>query len=253
MNREELTQFNICPFNMGALSDGIDGEETEREEKAHFVLLLRYLALFVKQCQLPFSIPHLSMTLERKNIYSFRDFTFQVTKTTMMKQLCEEIMLKSGWSYGICALKNGKTGTPELHLLDKDSIMDWEQALFLMPGLFTLEKRDYHSLRLIVCWNRRVARYRRFAMDNPEKIAEVFQAHDSLITHILREMADPFATGELYCHEGRELYTMGLFEGTDGDFTISLKDMDYNFFIQAMVLHMLLESAEALFGYPDGI
>lgn len=253
MKLEELAQLNICPFDQGALSDGIEGDETEREEKAHFVLMLRYLALFIKQCQLPFSIPQLCLTLERKSVYNSYNSTFEKTKETKMKQLYEEILLRSGWSYGICGLKNGKTDTPELHLLDKDRIMDWEQALLQVPELLTLEQRNYQSLRLIICWNHRVAQYHRFAMDNPKEIAEVFHVFDSLITRILRKMADPFAIGELYCHEGHEMYTMGFFEGKDGDFTISLKDMDYNFYVQAMVLHMLLESAEALFGYLDGM
>ena len=250
MRLEELAQLNICPFDQGAMSDGMDGDETEREEKAHFVLMLRYLALFIKQCRLPFSIPQLSLALERKSRHDSYGSAFRVTRMTMMKQLCEEILVGSGWSYGICGLKDGKIGMPELHLSDKDSMMDWEQALLQVPGLFTLEQKSYRSLRLIICWNRRVARYHRFAMDEPEAVAAVFRDCDALIARILRKMADPFATGEVYCHEGRGLYTMGLFEGTDDVLAISLKDMDYNFYVQAMVLHMLLGSAETLFGYP---
>lgn len=108
MRLEELTRLDICPFDQGVLSDSLSGDETEKEQKAHFILMLRYLALFVEQCQLPFSVPRLNVTLERQSLYKAFSSPFKETKVAMIKQLFEEVMLGSGWSYGICGLKKQK-------------------------------------------------------------------------------------------------------------------------------------------------
>lgn len=249
MRLEELTRLDICPFDQGVLSDILGGDETEKEEKAHFVLMLRYLALFAEQCQLPFSVPRLNVTLERQKPNNPYFIPFKKTKVAMMKQLFEEVMLRSGWGYGICGLEDGKTGDPELHTTEKDSITDWEQALDQVLGLLTPEKVEYPSVKLVVCWNRRIARYHDFAMSSPDAVQALFCEGDSLIMRILRKMGDPLAYGDIFCGMGHDLYAMAFFEGTDGNMTISLVDLDYNFFVQAMVLHMILESAETRFGY----
>lgn len=97
-----------------------------------------------------------------------------------------------------------------------------------------------------------MARYHDFAMSNPGVVQALFREGNALIMRILRKMGDPLAYGDIFCGIGRDLYAMGFFEGTDGNQTISLGDLDYNFFVQAMVLHMMLDSAETGFGYLMG-
>ena len=43
---------------------------------------------------------------------------------------------------------------------------------------------------------------------------------------------------------------MAYYEGRSDEVTISQDDMDYNFFVQGIALHLLLSRAEELFGLP---
>ena len=105
MEQEELLRLNICPFDSAVISDSMDGKETEGEEKAHFIIMLRYLALLIQQCQVAFSIPQITECLKRTDCNKSRFSGFTGWRRLELEKMQKEILVNSGWCYGQCRLE----------------------------------------------------------------------------------------------------------------------------------------------------
>lgn len=251
MKQEELLQLNICPFDYGAISDRMEGKETEGEEKACFILMLRYLALLIKQCRIAFSVPQITEYLNREQCRRSCFHTgFSLKRQGMMKEIQKEILLNSGWSYGKGRLEEQQVSDLDICSLHHCSTKDWKRAALQIPEIFEMQKKGFRNVSVTVFWNERIGRYHGYADANPEEIKRQFQKEAELIERILRKLADPYAIGSAFCCYAEGRYIMGHFEGNSDECEVSEKDMDYNFFVQAIILHMLLLQAEGLFGIP---
>lgn len=251
MNQEQLLRLNICPFNNDVMCDIMDGRETEGEEKAHFILMLRYLTLLMQRCQVTFPIPQITECLKRnkgEDVYHFSGFTSK--RRNLLEDFQKEILINSGWSYGKGRLKEKKMSKLKLYSLKDINSEDCRKAALQIPSILELKQNGFESLSITVCWNERIARYHNYAVSNPKKIKAYFQEGDARIERILRKLADPYALGNVFRSYGAERYVMGFFEGNSDEGVISIENMDYNFFAQAIILHMLLVCAEELFGLP---
>lgn len=250
MKQEELLRLNICPFDGAVMNDSMDGKETEGEEKAHFVIMLRYLALLMQQCQVTFSIPQITECLKRTDCRRFYCSNFTAQRRNMLEELQKEILTNSGWSYGKGRLEKERVSGLMLYSLKNITAEDWGKAALQIHDILDLTQKGFKNVSVTVCWNERIARYHNYAVSNPEEVGTRFQEGAAMVERILRKLADPYALGNTFCSYGQEQYVMGHFEGYSDEGEISIKDMDYNFFVQAILLHMLLACAEELFGLP---
>lgn len=247
---EELRQLDVTPFDCGAMADGMEGRMTEREDTAQFVVMLRYLDLFARQMEIPAVIPQLNVCLKRNARYQSGYSGFYKSKKEIMKQLYENIMLGTGWSYGVCKMKGKLMDGLELFLPEYRDSLDWDKAVSMVPDILLLEQKGFQDIVITVCWNARVARYLTFAASNPREVESLFGEEAAMIRRILRKMADPYSVGsQMQCFKGNS-YVMAYYEGRNDEITISSGDMDYNLYVQGMVLHLLLSRAEELFGLP---
>ena len=167
-----------------------------------------------------------------------------------MEEMLKEILVNSGWSYGKGRLEKKRVSDLKIYSLKNITAKDWENAALQIHDIFTLAQKGYKNVSVTVCWNERIARYHNYAVSNPEEVGARFQKGAAMVDRILRKLADPYALGNTFCTYGQEQYVMGHFEGYRDEGEISIKDMDYNFFVQAILLHMLLACAEELFGLP---
>ncbi len=250
MKQEELLRLNICPFDSAVMNDSMAGKETEGEEKAHFIIMLRYLALFVQQCWVTFSIPQITECLKRTDCSRSYHPYFTAQRREILVELQKEILVKSGWSYGKGRLEKRKVSGLMLYSLKNITAEDWLKAALHIHDILDLTQKGFNNVSVTVCWNERVARYHNYVASNPEEVGARFQDGAAMMERVLRKLADPYALGNTFCSYGQEQYVMGYFEGRSDEGDISVDDMDYNFFVQAIFLHMLLACAEELFGLP---
>ncbi|WP_304428972.1 hypothetical protein [uncultured Acetatifactor sp.] len=249
MTAEELRQMDITPFDCGAMADGMDGCLSEREETALFTVMLRYLNLLVSRTGLSFEIPLMNLCLNRDDRYSSVTFGFHKRKTEIMKRLYDNIMLGAGWGYGICRIDDIAADWKPW-LSGNCDVRDWERAVSLVPEILALHRNGFQDITVTVCWSTRIANYLEYAALHPEEVETVFGEEAGIIRRILCKMADPYAAGcRIQCHQGG-CYVMAYYEGRSDEVTISQDDMDYNFFVQGIALHLLLSRAEELFGLP---
>ena len=120
-----------------------------------------------------------------------------------------------------------------------------------MPGFLELKKQGYWNIKVTVCQNRAIYDYYDFCRKNEDLVKEKFSDAAEVIERILRRMADPFALGleqKTSCYENQK-YIVGFFEAYHSDMHVSILDMDYNFMVQILILHMLINCAERRFGY----
>lgn len=251
MRTEELLKFDIMPFDCGTMADGMSGHITEREDTAQLAVMLRYLDLLARQIGISFKIPLINVCLPRENDYGSVYSKPYKLKAEIMKQLYDSIMMGTGWSYGTCRMDSKNKSRLKPVLSENGNIYGWKKAVSLVPDILALEQKGLQNITVIVCWSTRVARYCKYAAFNPKKVEAMFAKEDAVIRRILRMMADPYAVGDrIWCHKGN-CYVMAYYEGCNGEVTISSKDIDYNFFAQGMILHLLLSHAEEMFGLPE--
>lgn len=248
--QKDLTRFNLCPFGKDAMSDELNGKKTEGEETAHFILMLRYLALLIKQCQVTFSIPKVTVCLREISCrgYTGMRSSFTLQRENMLESLLEDILVNSGWSYGKGKLKEKGVSDVKIYSKKNVEIEDWNRAVSQIPDIFKLERKGFCNLRITVCWNERIARYHNYVAAHPKEVELLFQEETAVLERILRKMADPYSMGIVFCSRGKDNYVMGFFEGNSDERLVSIKDINYNFFVQAIILHMLLTRAEEVFG-----
>lgn len=140
---------------------------------------------------------------------------------------------------------------PEIFPPDIISLREWEHIFSCMPGFGALEKRGFCDITVTVCWNRALYDYHVFGKENGEVLKKQFAKAQEVIAGILRKTADPLALGldgATSCYRDQK-YIMGFFEANHSDETVSILDLDYNFMVQILILHMLLNCAENQFGY----
>lgn len=250
MKQEELLRINICPFDGAVMIDSMDGKETEGEEKAHFIIMLRYLALLMQQCQVTFSIPQITECLKRTDCNRSNFSCVTEWRRSELENMQKIILINSGWYCGQCRLEKKGVSDLKLYSLKNVIVKDWEEAASQIHNIFGLTQKGFTNVYVTVCWNERIARYHNYAVSNPEEVRAHFQGGAAMVERILRKLADPYAFGDTFCSYGQKQYVMGYFEGRSDEGDISIRDMDYNFFVQAIVLHMLLACAEELFGLP---
>lgn len=250
MTSGDLRHLDIMPFDSGVMADCMDGHATEEEEKAQFAVMLRYLDLLARQMGIPFEIPLMNICLKRQGCYSGAYCDFRKSRTEIMRRLYDSIMLGAGWSYGMCRIgSNNALQKPELS--ENAEIHEWERAVSMVPEIFMLQQKGFQRIVITVCWNTRVARYCKYAASHSREVEGMFGEEDASIRRILHKMADPYAVGSRIqcCQDDR--YVMAYYEGEKRDVTVSPEDMDYNFFVQGIALHLFLSQAEELFGMPQ--
>lgn len=253
MEWEELEQMNICPFNSSPFHDAVtnnylDRGKIEREELARFILLLRYLALLTEQCQMTFFIPQISVCLTSKNCNGgIMSPSFYNKRMDILEGLLEEILVKSGWSYGKGKLKRRQVADIELYASNDVTEEDWKEAVFEIPGILNMEEKGFCDLCIMVCWNKRIARYYNYITVHPEEVAREFQKESVVMEYILQKMKDPYATGITFANCKRDMYVMGFFEGRSREKAVLFQNISYDFFVQAIFLHKLLNKAEEVF------
>lgn len=251
MKQEELLRLNICPFDNGAIGDHMERKETEGEEKAHFILVLRYLTLLIERFGFTFLVPQLTEYLNREQCCRpYFHSAFSLKRQKMLRELKKEILTNSGWSYGKGRMREQKVSELDICSLHHCSPEDWKRTASQIPEIFDMQKRGFRNVSVTVFWNERIALYHDYAAANPEEIKRQFRKEAELIERILQKLADPYAMGNAFCCYAEGRYIMGHFEGSSDECEVSEKDMDYNFFVQAVILHMLLLHAEELFGIP---
>ncbi len=256
MELEEILRLDRYPFDYGAM-----GEELERmtedslfEEEAHFVLFLRYMHRFISQYgfQVPVPVWNSYVGKEGRRIFckSTMKSGFISSKRQIMTNLLYNIMACCGWGIGSIQL-NEPGQFPELFPDGAVSLQEWERMFSCMPGFSKLKEQGFSDITVTVCWNRELYDYHEFSQKNVELIKKQFFDAEEAIAGILRKTADPFALGleeSMSCFKDQK-YIMGFFEANHRDTMVSILDMDYNFMVQILILHMLVGCAENQFGY----
>lgn len=256
MEVEEILQLDRCPFDYGAMGGELERrrEDALLEEETHFVLFLRYMDRFISQCGFQVPVPVWNSYIRKKGIHVYFDSTgqdlFVSSKRKVMTELLRNIMVCCGWGIGSIRLK--ETGQfPELFPAGIVSIQEWERIFSYMPGFHKLGKQGFREITVTVCWNRALYDYHEFSQKNEGLIRKQFPDAAEVIVRILKKTADPFALGldgAMSCFKDQK-YIMGFFEANHPDMTVSILDMDYNFMVQILILHMLVSCAENQFGY----
>lgn len=257
MDLEEILQLDRCPFDYGAMGGELGSfctEEVLMENKALFALFLCYMDRFISRCGLQISIPKWNCYMGKKSGYtpygSCRAEEFICTKRKVMSELFRSIMTFCGWGIGNIRLQ--KAGQfPELFPPGIVSLQEWEHIFSCMPGFGKLEKQGFRDITVTVCWNKALYDYHAFSGENGEVIKKQFAKAQEVIAGIMRKTADPLALGldgAMSCYQDQK-YIMGFFEANHSDETVSILDLDYNFMVQILILHMLLCYAENQFGY----
>lgn len=253
MEWEELEQMNISPFNSGPFHGAVtnnclDRGKIEREELAQFILLLRYLALLTEQCQVAFFIPQISvcLTLKKYNRGTM-SASFCSKRRDILEGLLEEILIKSGWRYGKGKLRRKQVADIQLHAPNDVTEEDWKEAVSEIPDILNMEEKGFCDLCIMVCWNKRIARYYNYITVHPEEVAREFQKESVVMECILQKMKDPYATGITFANCIRDRYVIGFFEGRSQEKEVLFQNISYDFFVQAIFLHKLLNKAEEVF------
>lgn len=248
MTLEDLQRLDITPFDGGVMADGMDDCITEREDRAQFAVMLRYLDLLARRTGIGIEIPVMNTCLKR----GYRDYGpysgFRKSKMEIMRRLYDNIILGTGWSYGVCKIDNDSAAGMEPELSENCSVHDWEKAVSMVPEVLALKQKGFRDIAITVCWSARIARYCEYEASNSREVEGIFGEAAAMVRRILHKMADPYAVGSRIQCCRDNCYVMAYYEGRSDEVTISPQDMDYNFFVQGMVLHLLLARAEELFG-----
>ena len=256
MDLEEILRLDMCPFDYWAMEghfrNDTDGALLEKE--AQFSLFLRYMDSFMDRYGLPLSVPERNCYMEkhcRGTLYRSDKMTdFILAKREMITELFRKVMLFCGWEIGSVQME-AEEELPEFFPENAISLQEWERIYSYMTGFGTLEEQGFHDINVTVCWNRALYDYHEFSRNNAETIKRQFADADEVITRILRKTADPllFELDEsVNCFQDQK-YIMGFFEANHLNMTVSIIDMDYNFMVQILILHMLVGCAEKMFGY----
>lgn len=243
--REDSEWLNICPFSDTVIRNE---KKTEGEETVYLVLFLHYLTLLCKQCQVMFSIPQMRVCLKksackRSTMYS----AFSNQKEKMLKELLKDILVKSGWNYGKGILKEENVIDVQMYSSQNIQKQDWDEAVSQIPDILKLEQKGFRDISITVCWSERIARYCNYIVEHPKETKKKFQKEAIVLECILHKMEDPYAVGNPFSKCGEIWYVMGFFEGKNERETISFSRISYNFFVQAVILHVLLTKAEKIF------
>lgn len=255
MELEEILQLNRYPFNYDVMGGefGRASKETQRVEEVRLAIFLHYMDKFIEQCGFQVHVPKWNIYIEEKTIR--RDIIFErfagfgKKKREMMMELFKNIMNFCGWGIGrICLKETGQL--PEFFPEDAISLLEWESIYSCVPGLDSLEKRGFRNITVTVCWNQALYDYHKFRQENEKVIKRYFPAVEDVIAGIMKEIADPLGAGLEFmsCYQNHR-YIMAFFEANHSDVTASLLDMDYNFMVQILILHLLVNCVEKQLGY----
>lgn len=256
MDLEEILRLDICPFDYGAMEEHFrrDSGEALLEKEAQLSLFLRYMDSFMARCGLPLPVPERNCYMERYRtgmLYgSDKMSKYILAKREMITELFRKIMLFSGWEIGSVQMGEEEK-LPELFPENAVSLQEWERIYSYMTGFGALKEQGFYNIKVTVCWNRALYDYHEFSRNHAEAIKRQFADADKVIARILRKTADPFALGldeAVSCFQDQK-YIMGFFEANHLDTAVSILDMDYNFMVQILILHMLVGCAEKMFGY----
>lgn len=256
MDLEEILQLDRYPFDYGAMGGELGSfctEEVLIEHKARFALFLCYMNRFIDRCGFQISIPKWNCYMEKKGsrpYISGETERFIDTKRRIMRELFQSIMTFCGWGVGSIRLQD-TVQFPEFFPPGIISLQEWEHILSFMPGFGALKKQGFRDITVTVCWNRALYDYYVFSERNGKVIKEQFAKAQEVIAGIMRKTKDPLALGldeAMSCYQDQK-YIMGFFEANHSDETVSILDLDYNFMVQILILHMLLNCAENQFGY----
>ena len=256
MDLEEMLRLDICPFDYGAMEEHFrrDSDEALLEQEAQFSLFLRYMDIFMNRCGLPLTVPERNCYMGKYRSHTLygsdKMSKFILAKRETITELFRNIMLFSGWEIGSVQMGEEET-LPELFPENAVSLQEWERIYSYMTGFGTLEEQGFQNITVTVCWNRALYDYHEFSRNHAEAVKRQFADADEVIARILRKTADPFALGldvAASCFQDQK-YIMGFFEANHLAMAVSILDMDYNFMVQILILHMLVGCAEKMFGY----
>lgn len=254
MELEEILRLDRYPFDCGAMGEELDreAEETALEESAHFTLFLRYMEQFVIQFGYPIPVPRWNCYMARssKHMLCNGSDVGGSSRSQIMEELFQDTMECCGWSVRSIRLTE-KGQMPEFSFGEISVCREWERIFSYIPGFLALEEKGYWNITVTVCCNRAIYDYRDFCRKNEDLVKEQFAEAAEVIERLLKRTADPFALGleqKTSCYEEQK-YIMGFFVAFHNDMSVSILDMDYNFMVQILILHMLINCAERRFGY----
>lgn len=256
MELEEILRLDMCPFDYGAMEGHFrrGTDEALLEKETQFSLFLRYMDSFTSLCGLPVKVPEWKFYMERHRagtLYGSNKRTNALFEMgEMITGFFRDIMLFSGWEIGSIQIKE-KDQLPKLFPENAVSLQEWECIYSCMTGFGALKEKGFHNIKVTVCWNRALYDYHEFSRNNAEAVKRQFADAENVMKRILRKTADPFALGldeAVNCFRDQK-YIMGFFEANHIDMTVSILDIDYNFMVQILILHMLVGCAEKMFGY----
>lgn len=252
MKRQETMRLDRQPFDPGAQAEDMESREQQEFGKARFVLFLRYLKRFSESCGLNLEVPEYRYVPFGKE-QPYRDlpesfgWSLFDAKKRVLEKLFADVMRRCGWEIGkvVPERPSWKADTPAAAEKWKELEKGFSARAKLSGGC------RLSCIRL--CWNERLYRYHCFAAGHADLVHREAGAEDTAIRQILRQIADPLFSeiGTLLCGYGEHYYYMLFYEGYMENYTVSMTDMDYNFFIRVIVLDMLLAEAEKLFGYRE--
>lgn len=256
---EEILQLDRSPFDGGVMAEKMENNGDDLLTQNVCILLVsRYIERFAGQYEFSISVPQWNYYVNRadgkktfaSNVYTDYAVNFEKKSQDMMKCLFKEIMVCCGWMYGCIHLLNDNR-ISTLATSENASEEDWGQAFSTIRIFEKLKKQGYSNIKVAVCWSRRVYDYYKFYEENQKVVRACFEDGADAIEQILRHITDPFAVGlgdEFRYNKGNS-YIMVFFTAFHSDGTIDSSDFDYNFFVQIMVLDMLLGCAEEMLGY----
>ncbi len=254
MELGEILRLDRYPFDYGAMGEELDreAEETVLVENAHFALFLRYMEQFVIQSGYAIPVPQWKCCMAKTSNHMLCHGTGGGNKprSQIMEAFFRDIMGGCGWSVRSLQL-NREGKMPEFSSGEISVCREWERIFSYMPGFLALKEKGYWNITVTVCCSRAVYDYHDFCRKNEDLVREQFADASEVIERILKRTADPFALGleeKMSCYEEQK-YIMGFFEGNHMDMNVSILDMDYNFMVQILILHMLINCAERRFGY----
>lgn len=250
MVQRDLEHLNLCPFSNHVRNDSLNRRLTEGEEMTRLVLLFRYLTLLCQQCQIVFSIPQMTVYLEKNVCYTnvLHYSYFKEKRKKLLEELQKDILLNSGWSYGTAKLCGEKISDIRIYSKTDIKKKDWHEKISKIPSIRKLEKKRFHDLHITVCWNERVAKYLNYIADHSEEKDNLFLEEADLIDNILKKMENPYSMNFTFSRCSKDNYIMGLFDGKNEEGEELIWNIHYDFFVQAVILHVLLTQAEEVFG-----
>jgi hypothetical protein len=255
MDLEEILRLDMCPFDYGAMEGHFrrDSDEALLEKEAQLSLFLRYMDGFTSLCGLPVKVPEWKFYMERHPTGTLHGSNERANSLFGMREMItgffRDIMLFSGWEIGCIQMKEEQL--PEFFPKNAVSLQEWESIYSCMTEFGALKEKGFRDIKVTVCWNRALYDYHEFSRNHAEAVKRQFADAENVMKRILRKTADPFALGldeAVSCFRDRK-YIMGFFEANHFDMTVSILDMDYNFMVQILILHMLVGCAEKMFGY----